>query len=97
MLAERYTFCQYVCSKLLNETDPSMQAEVSPKYTGRPAAQAVLCHLLQQVLSAVDKDHEVWSSFTVYAVAEEEDERPLYHDHARLSNNREGLAPDFLP
>ena len=74
-----------------------MQDDVSPKCTECPAAQAVLCHLLQRVLSAVDKDLEVWSIFIVYAIAEEEDERPLYHDHARLSNNREGLAPDFLP
>ena len=48
-----------------------MQADVSRKCTECPAGQAVLCHLLQRVLSAVDKDLEVWSIFIVYAIAEE--------------------------
>ena len=34
------------------------------KYTGRAAAQAMLYDLLRQMLSAVDDDDGVWSSFT---------------------------------
>ena len=59
------------------------------KYTGRAAAQAMLYDLLQQVLSAVDKNDEMWSSFTGHAIAEEEDDKPLYHDHASATTEED--------
>ena len=49
----------------------------------------MLCDLLQRVLSAVDKDDEMWNSFTDCAIAEKKHDKPLCHDHASATTEED--------
>ena len=59
------------------------------KHSGRAAAQAVLCDLLQKVLSPVDENDEMWNLLTCYVMPRGEDEKGLNHKQASETTEEE--------